>query len=88
MWLAHAPRDINLGKVVRSIKSDFDLVECFATSSQCTLTARYRLASLLGGALQYFPTHLDGFMLADLLPGTDLPLAAGRRSKVERRKAP
>lgn len=87
MRLAHAPRDINLGKVVRSIEPDFDLVECFATGSQCTLTGQCRLASVLGVALQGFLAHLDGFTLADLLPGTDLPLA-GRRIKVERRKAP
>jgi len=29
--------------------------------------------------------HLDGFSLADLLPGTDLPLTAGQLVKLERR---
>ncbi len=87
MRLAHAPRDINLGAVVRSIEPDFDLVECFATGSQCTLAGHCRLAGALGGALQSFMAHLDGFTLADLLPGTDLLLPAGRRIKPERRRS-
>lgn len=87
MRLAHAPRDINLGAVVRSIEPDFDLVECFATGSHCALTGQCRLAGVLGGALHGFMAHLDGFTLADLLPDTDVPLAAGRRMKLERRRA-
>lgn len=86
MRLAHAPQAINLGAVVRSIEPDFALVECFATGSQCTLTGQCRLAGVLEGALQGFMAHLDGFTLADLLPGTDLPLAAGRRMRIERRR--
>lgn len=71
MRLAHAPRDISLGAVVRSIEPDFELVECFAAGSQCRLGGRCRLAGVLGGALQGFMAHLDGFTLADLLPETD-----------------
>lgn len=88
MRLAHAPRDINLGAVVRSIEPDFALVECFATGNQCVLTGQCRLAGVLGGALQAFMAHLDGFTLADLLPGTDLPLSllpkARQHMKLER----
>lgn len=69
MRLAHAPAAINLGAVVRSIEPDFALVECFATGSQCTLTGQCRLAGVFGGALEGFMAHLDGFTLADLLPG-------------------
>ena len=86
MRLAHTPHDINLGAVVRSIEPDFDLVECFSTGNQCTLTGHCRLASVLGGALQGFMAHLDGFTLADLLPGIDLPMASGGRMKIERRR--
>ncbi len=86
MRLARAPAHVNLGAVVRSIEPDFDLVECFATGSQCTLTGQCRLAGVLGGALQGFMAHLDGFTLADLLPGTDLPLVAGHRMKLARRR--
>lgn len=87
MRLAHVPRDINLGAVVRSMEPDFALVECFATGSQCVLTGHCRLAGVLDGALQDFLAHVDGFSLADLLPGNDLPLKVGQRMKLERRGA-
>ena len=77
MRLAHAPRDVNLGAVVRSIEPDFDLVECFAAGNQCVLTGDCRLAAVLGGALRQFMVHLDGHTLADLMPGADLPPGAG-----------
>ena len=91
---AHAPRDINLGAVVRGIEPDFALVECFSTDNQCVLTGQCRLAGVLGGALQEFMAHLDGFSLADLLPGTDLLInlpptllpKAGQRMKPQRRQ--
>jgi Rrf2 family nitric oxide-sensitive transcriptional repressor len=86
MRLARAPRDINLGDVVRGIEPDFALVECFAAGSNCTLTGQCRLADVLGGALQGFMAHLDNFTLADLLPRTGLPLAAGQRVRLERRR--
>lgn len=86
MRLAHAPHDINLGAMVRGIEPDFALVECFSTGNQCVLTGQCRLASVLGGALQDFMAHLDGFTLADLLPGTSLPLKSGQRMKLERRR--
>jgi len=76
MRLARAPRDIELGAVVRSVEPDFDLVECFAAGDRCLLTGHCRLAGVLQGALQRFLTHLDGFTLADILPGGDLPAAA------------
>lgn len=85
MRLALAPAQINLGAVVRGIEPDFDLVECFGASNQCNLTGHCRLAGVLGGAMQGFLAHLDGFTLADLLPGTDLPPATDRRMKIERR---
>lgn len=87
MRLAHAPHTIPLGAVVRSIEPDLALVECFATGSQCTLTGQCRLAGVLEGALQGFMAHLDGFTLADLLPGTDLPLPTGRRMNIEHRRS-
>ncbi|CAN7769170.1 Rrf2 family transcriptional regulator [Pseudorhodoferax sp. LjRoot39] len=90
MRLAHAPRDINLGAVVRGIEPDFALGECFSTDNQCVLTGQCRLAGVLGGALQEFMAHLDGFSLADLLPGTDLLInllpKAGQRMKPQRRQ--
>ncbi|MBN9425578.1 MAG: Rrf2 family transcriptional regulator [Burkholderiales bacterium] len=96
MRLAHAPAAINLGAVVRSIEPDFDLVECFSDTNECTLTGQCRLTGVLGGALRSFMAHLDGFTLADLLPGSDLALvdagkatgAGGHRVRmhIERRR--
>ncbi len=85
MRLAHPPENINLGDVVRSIEPDFDLVECFSTGNQCTLSGSCRLSGVLGGALQGFIAHLDGYTLADLLPGTDLPITAGHTMKIARK---
>lgn len=77
MRLGHAPEDINLGAVVRSMESDFHLVECFATNSACTLTGHCGLAGILGGALQSFLAHLEGFTLADALAGTTYRFETG-----------
>ena len=85
MRLAHPPSDINLGAVVRSVEPDFALVECFATENQCTLTGHCHLKGVLDGALQAFMAHLDGFTLADLLPGL---LYAVQPIQVERRRPP
>ena len=59
----------------------------FGRGSRCVLTGHCSLAGVLGGALQDFLAHLDGFSLADLLPGNDLPLKVGQRMKLERRRA-
>lgn len=83
MRLAHRPADIPLGAVVRSMESDFVLVECLGGASQCGLTGHCALTGVLGGALQSFMAHLDGFSLADVLPRAGAPvqgLAAPSRS--------
>ncbi len=72
MRLAHAPEAINLGKLVRSIEPDLDLVECFSSGSSCSLTGNCRLTGILEGALQRFLQHLDDFTLADLLPAPNI----------------
>ncbi|MEX8517003.1 MAG: Rrf2 family transcriptional regulator [Leptothrix sp. (in: b-proteobacteria)] len=76
MRLARAPADINLGAVVRSVESDFCLVECFSSGNHCVLTRQCRLAQVFSGALQSFLQHLDGYTLADLLPVSSDPAAA------------
>ena len=75
MRLAHAPQDIGLGAVVRSMEPDFALVECFTTGNHCTLTGHCRLTGVLQGGLASFLAHLDQFTLADLLPPPDPPQA-------------
>ncbi len=88
MRLARRPADINLGAVVRGIEPDFDLVECFATGNQCALTGHRRLAGVLQDGLRIFLEHLDGYTLADLLPGTDLPVIPVQRLRASHRRAP
>jgi Rrf2 family nitric oxide-sensitive transcriptional repressor len=75
MRLAASPQDINLGVVVRSIEPDFQLVDCMANSTLCTLMGNCKLAGIMGGALSAMMRHLDAYTLADLLgdAATSLP---------------
>lgn len=76
MRLGAAPSEISLGAVVRSIESDFDVVDCFASDTACLLSGHCKLSGIITGALQSFMRHLDGYTLADLLPppaGAPLP---------------
>ena len=54
MRLAHPPDRINLGAVVRSMESDFQLTECFGTGNQCSLTGSCKLTGIVQEALQAF----------------------------------
>jgi len=67
MRLATAPENISLGAVVRDIEHDLNLVECFAPDNSCVLSGRCRLSAIIGGALQRFLQHMDGYSLADIL---------------------
>ena len=71
MRLAASPQDINLGAVVRSMEPDFQLVDCMANSSSCSLMGHCKLAGIMGGALQAMMRHLDAYTLADLLSEAD-----------------
>ncbi len=73
MRLAAPPAQINLGAVVRSMESDFQLVECFGREDHCTLSGQCRLTGILQGALHGFMQHLDRYTLADLLPPAPAP---------------
>jgi Rrf2 family nitric oxide-sensitive transcriptional repressor len=68
MRLAVRPSDIGLGAVVRSIESDFFLVNCLSSESTCVMAGRCQLTSIVSGALESFMQHLDGYTVADLLP--------------------
>ena len=78
MRLAHAPQDISLGEVVRSIEPDFFMVECFSTGNACVLTGDCKLTGVIEGALRSFLDHLSRSSLADILPApstlTTLPV--------------
>lgn len=90
--LARGPEQINIGDVVRGVESDFRLVECFATGSQCTLSGECGLAGIVEDALAAFHAHLDRHTLADILsPGPGTQTQAGvsivRLSKRPRTRA-
>ena len=68
MRLAHAPKDIGLGEVVRSVEPDFFMVECFSTANSCILSGDCKLTAVVEGALQSFMNYLDAKSLADILP--------------------
>lgn len=80
MHLAAPPEAINLGGVVRSMESDFQLVECFGPANECSITRQCQLASVLQGALDGFMQHLDAHTLADLLPAKPAAAKTGRRT--------
>ncbi len=67
MSLAAAPKDINLGAVVRSIEPDFYLVDCLTGDANCNLMGNCKLSGIMSGALQSLMQYLDGYTLADLL---------------------
>lgn len=65
--LARPPEAINLGDVVRATESDFALVECFSSGSQCIITNCCRLPQVLNEALNAFIATLDRYTLSDLM---------------------
>ena len=72
MRLAAAPGEIKLGAVVRSIESDFAIVECLTNDTACGLSGSCQLTGIINGALQSFMHYLDRYTLADLLaPGAE-----------------
>jgi len=68
MRLARPPEQINLGEVVRSIESDFFLVECHADNNTCSITGRCGLTRIFNKALDAFMRELNAHTLADVLP--------------------
>ena len=64
--LARPAEQIGIGDVVRGTEPDLDLVECFATGSQCVVTGRCGLTGVLHGALNAFLTELDRHTIADI----------------------
>lgn len=66
--LARAPKDINIGRLVRDTEDDLRLVECFdpATNS-CSIAGVCGLAGMIDEALAAFLAVLDRKTLADVL---------------------
>ncbi|MAN15598.1 RrF2 family transcriptional regulator [Alterinioella nitratireducens] len=66
LTLARAPEQINIGAVVRALKSDDPVVECFGTSSTCILQPACGLRGPFAEAREAFFAALDGYTLADV----------------------
>lgn len=66
--LARAPKDINVGRVLRAAEPDFHLVECFDRERNgCPITPACGLKGVLAEAREAFLLVLDKYSLADLL---------------------
>jgi Rrf2 family nitric oxide-sensitive transcriptional repressor len=57
---------INLGDVVRTMETDFALVECFHDDNHCVITRACGLRGVLHQALQAYFKVLDAYTLQDL----------------------
>jgi Rrf2 family nitric oxide-sensitive transcriptional repressor len=64
--LARAPREINVGHVVRIIEEPSVLAECFSPAGSCAVASACRLAGILDKAHKSFYEVLDGFTLEDI----------------------
>jgi Rrf2 family nitric oxide-sensitive transcriptional repressor len=68
MHLARAPKDLNIGEVVRYTEVNFDLVECFdMKKNTCPIAPVCALKGVLGEATKAFLAVLDRYTLADVL---------------------
>jgi Rrf2 family nitric oxide-sensitive transcriptional repressor len=66
--LALAPKDINVGAIVRKTEDDFRLVECFeGNANSCLITPVCGLRHALNKALMAYLEVLDQYTLADLI---------------------
>ena len=68
MRLMRPASTINVGAVVRSTETDFNMVECFdPLTNECCLRESCRLKGVLGQAVQAYLAVLDAVTLADLV---------------------
>lgn len=66
--LAQAPKDINIGTIVRDLEQDSYLLECFDRErNQCILSPACKLKHALHEALEAFYSVLDKYTLKDLI---------------------
>jgi Rrf2 family nitric oxide-sensitive transcriptional repressor len=68
MRLALPASEIVVGDVVRRFENLESFVGCFTTGSGCVVNGMCALKPALGGAVEAFLAHLDGFRLTDLVP--------------------
>ncbi len=68
LMLARAPKDINIGDVVRRYEDDLRLVECFdRKTNTCPIAGACSLTGVIDDALAAFLKVLDRKTLADVL---------------------
>jgi len=65
--LTRSAADIMLGDVVRSMETDFALVECFQGGNECLVTPACRLKGVIGKAVEAFLSVFDEYSLDDLV---------------------
>jgi Rrf2 family nitric oxide-sensitive transcriptional repressor len=67
LTLAHPAEQIRVGDVVRAIKRDEPVVECFGTDCSCLILPACGLRGPLAEAQEAFFATLDRYTLADVL---------------------
>ena len=68
MRLSRSAEMINLGDVVRHTEGNFDIVECFnSTSNTCPISPLCKLKGVIHEAYRGFISVLDQYTLADIL---------------------
>jgi Rrf2 family nitric oxide-sensitive transcriptional repressor len=66
LTLARAADQIRIGAVVRAIKRDEPVVECFGTNQSCLILPACGLRDPLAKAQEAFFATLDGYTLSDV----------------------
>lgn len=65
--LSAGPGELNVGRIVRAMEPDFNLVECMRPDNECVITPVCSLAGMLTEARQAFLDVLERHTLADIL---------------------
>ncbi|AJG19239.1 RrF2 family transcriptional regulator [Cupriavidus basilensis] len=66
--LGRPASEVNLGEVIRTMESDFNLVECFqGDDNHCIITRVCGLRGVLSAALRAYFEVLDAYSLQDLV---------------------
>ena len=65
--LRRAPRDINIGQVLRETEDKLDVIGCLGRRDYCPIECVCVLRGVLHDAIQAFLAVLDGYTLADLI---------------------
>lgn len=73
LTLARDAEQINIGAVVRALRGDTPVAECFAEGSNCLILPACGLRGPLAAAQEAFFATLDGYTLLDVVkPKSDL----------------